>query len=109
MTRILKLLSAASLAGALSCRAPEEAHGPSTTASCPSSEPAAATYSDLDGVLGTRLRSAEEAEELPSRSVTESKLQEERRDELMKKVEREHLRAGETDLVDDDFVRRGTR
>ncbi len=45
----------------------------------------------------------------PSRSADDSKLQEEQRNELMKKIEREHLRAGETDLVDDDYVRNGPK
>jgi cytochrome c556 len=45
----------------------------------------------------------------PSRSADDSRLQEETRNELMKKMEREHLRIGETDLVDDDYVRNGPK
>jgi hypothetical protein len=44
----------------------------------------------------------------PSRSSEDSKAQDKRCDELMKK-HRETLRAGETDLVDDDYVRNGPK
>jgi hypothetical protein len=41
----------------------------------------------------------------PTCSSEDSKVQDELRDELIKK----HLRAGETDLVDDDYVRNGPK
>jgi len=57
-------LSFALLAGTLSCRAPEVEHVPPAQASCASSDPAAATSSDIDDDFGTRLRSVKEAEAL---------------------------------------------
>jgi hypothetical protein len=50
------------LTSTLSCRAPEVAQVTPATASCASSDPAAATSSDIDFDLGTQLRSVEEAE-----------------------------------------------
>jgi hypothetical protein len=50
------------LAITLSCRAPEMAHTPPASAPSASSGPEAATSSDIDDDLGTRLRSVEGAE-----------------------------------------------
>jgi len=50
------------LASALSCRAPEAAQPTPANTSAASSDPAAATSSDIDDDLGTRMRSVEEAE-----------------------------------------------
>jgi hypothetical protein len=59
-----RLLPIAVLASALSCRAPGVVHVPAATASCASTDSAAATSSEIDDDLGTRLRSLEEAESL---------------------------------------------